>query len=346
MIVPDPMVEGGIAAVTSGYYGSRLEQLCDVTYVQSYCDGSKLTKLVKALKAYRKYRHLLRAAQFDVVHIHSSFGPSFYRKTPFIVWASRKGIPVVNHIHGAEFGPFYENASESKKARVRKVYGLCTRFIVLSEEWKARIATIVPAERISVVPNYSQPIGESAAQSLWQSRDRRQVLFLGEIGERKGAYDIPAIVRGVRTVMPDVRFVLAGSGDIEGVRARLDAADRDAVEFPGWVRGDTKERLLQESSLYLLPSYNEGLPMSVLDAMGYALPIVSTNVGGIPQLVSAENGAIEEPGNVTAMADDIIRILQGRAEDCGMRSLSIVNEHYSLDAHINSLVDIYHQVMK
>lgn len=343
MIVPDPMVEGGIAAVTSGYYGSRLEQVCDVTYVQSYCDGSKWAKLGKALRAYREYRHLLRTQEFDVVHIHSSFGPSFYRKTPFILWASRRGIPVVNHIHGAEFGPFYADASERKRALVRKVYGKCTRFIVLSQEWQEWIAQIVPAERITVVPNYSAPVTESAARELWAAR-RLQILFLGEIGQRKGAYDLPAVIRGVRAVMPQVRFVIGGSGDIEGVRGMLDAADRDAVEFPGWVRGEDKARLLRESSLYILPSYNEGLPMSILDAMGYALPIVSTTVGGIPQLVTnGGNGMLTAPGDTKAMADAIVDILgtQGRAQAYGMQSLAVVNAQYSLEAHIDALVRVY-----
>lgn len=371
MIVPDPMVEGGIAAVTAGYYGSRLEQVCDVTYVQSYRNGSKWDKLAKALSAYREYRHLLRTQTFDVVHIHSSFGPSFYRKTPFILWAARRGIPVVNHIHGAEFGPFYADASERNRALVRKVYGKCARFIVLSQEWQARIAQIVPAERITVVPNYSAPIAECTAQALWAARTDcarqgtsdgagddvsavpqhdaasvphgPQVLFLGEIGQRKGAYDLPAVIRGVRAVMPEVRFVIAGSGDIDGVHGMLDPADVDAVQFPGWVRGDDKARLLRESSLYILPSYNEGLPMSVLDAMGYALPIVSTTVGGIPQLVTCGNGELATPGDTKTMADAIVSILgtPGRAQEYGMQSLAIVNAHYSLDAHIDALVQVY-----
>lgn len=170
------------------------------------------------------------------------------------------------------------------------------------------------------------------------------VLFLGEIGQRKGAYDLPAVIRGVRAVMPQVRFVIGGSGDIEGVRGMLDAADRDAVEFPGWVRGEDKARLLRESSLYILPSYNEGLPMSILDAMGYALPIVSTTVGGIPQLVTnGRNGMLTAPGDTKAMADAIVDILgtQGRAQAYGMQSLAVVNAQYSLEAHIDALVRVY-----
>ena len=85
MIVPQRDVQGGIASVTSGYYGSRLETDFDVIYVESYRDGSKWQKLLKALAAYRQFRKVLRKVKPDLIHIHSSFGPSFYRKMPFIL---------------------------------------------------------------------------------------------------------------------------------------------------------------------------------------------------------------------------------------------------------------------
>ena len=53
----------------------------------------------------------------DIVHIHSSFGPSFYRKMPFIYMAFWAKIPIINHIHGADFDEFYVNASEGKKSQ-------------------------------------------------------------------------------------------------------------------------------------------------------------------------------------------------------------------------------------
>ena len=56
----------------------------------------------------------------DLVHIHSSFGPSFYRKMPFIYMASWRKIPIVNHIHGADFDEFYVNAPEEKKGKIKK----------------------------------------------------------------------------------------------------------------------------------------------------------------------------------------------------------------------------------
>lgn len=100
MIVPNRMVKGGIAAVVNGYRGSQLEKDYEITYVESYKDGSKFDKLLKGICGYFHFAYVLMFHKPDVVHIHSSFGPSFYRKMPFIYMASWRKIPIVNHIHG------------------------------------------------------------------------------------------------------------------------------------------------------------------------------------------------------------------------------------------------------
>lgn len=79
MIVQNKMVKGGIAAVVSGYYGSKLEQDYDMIYVESYKDGGKLTKLFKGICGYFHFAKVLLVDSPDIVHMHSSFGPSFYR---------------------------------------------------------------------------------------------------------------------------------------------------------------------------------------------------------------------------------------------------------------------------
>lgn len=122
MIVQNKMVKGGIAAVISGYYGSKLEQDYEIIYVESYKDGGKLTKLLKGIQGYIKFIKVLLVDKPDLVHIHSSFGPSFYRKLPFIYMASWAKKPIINHIHGADFDEFYTNSSEKKKRQIKKVY--------------------------------------------------------------------------------------------------------------------------------------------------------------------------------------------------------------------------------
>lgn len=351
MVVPNRMVKGGIAAVVNGYRGSQLEKDYEITYVESYKDGSKFDKLLKGICGYFHFAYVLMFHKPDLVHIHSSFGPSFYRKMPFIYMASWRKIPIVNHIHGADFDEFYVNAPEEKKDKIKKVYSKCNVLIALSEEWKERLSQIVPEDRIEIIENYSV-LHEDALEGRMQRDCNNTVLFLGELGKRKGCYDIPEVIAQVRKSIPDVKFILAGAGseaDENAIKKLIDEKGvSDNVEFPGWVRGDTKDKLLRKADVFFLPSYNEGMPMSVLDAMGYGLPVVSTNVGGISKIVhDGENGYCCDPGNVNRFAKGITKILLDGKErkSFGEASWKIVKEGYSLEAHLNRIEQAYEQVL-
>lgn len=349
MIVQDPMVKGGIAAVVNGYRGSDLEKDYEIIYVESYKDGGKITKLLKGIQGYFCFAKVLLVDRPQLVHIHSSFGPSFYRKMPFIYMASWAKIPIINHIHGADFDEFYVNAPEKKKAQIRNVYNKCSKLIALSTEWKERLSQIVPEEKITIIENYS--ILHEEAYKNRQSRScNNQVLFLGELGHRKGCYDIPSVVELVAKKIPNVKFVLGGAGSPEDEAAIKKLVHEknveQNVEFPGWVRNEKKDHVLCNADVFFLPSYNEGMPMSVLDAMGYGLPVVSTNVGGIPMIVhDGENGTCCDAGDVEKFAEGIIYLLTDDAarKSASEESMDIVRRGYSLEAHLALLEQAYEE---
>lgn len=352
MVVQDPMVKGGIAAVVNGYRGSQLERDYNIIYVESYKDGGKLTKLVKGICSYFHFAKVLLVDHPDIIHIHSSFGPSFYRKMPFIYMASWAKKPIINHIHGADFDEFYVNASEKKKRLIKKVYEKCYVLIALSTEWKERLSQIISKDKIIIIENYSI-LHEDALTERLNRPSNNTILFLGEIGKRKGCYDIPAMAEKVLEKIPEAKFVLGGSGSPEDEVAIKKLCDdkriSEKVVFPGWVRGDQKSRLLRAADVFLLPSYNEGMPMSVLDAMGYGLPIVSTNVGGIPKIVhDGENGYCCEPGEVERMADSIVEMLNNREllESMSKKSLVIVRKDYSFVGHLRQVEEVYGSVLQ
>lgn len=340
MIVQDPKVKGGIAAVISGYRGSKLEQDYFVIYVESYQDGSKWEKLIKAIKGYVHFVKVLFVDKPDFVHIHSSFGPSFYRKIPYIYMAKWRKLPIINHIHGSEFDKLYTNAGAKKQHLVEKVWGKCDRFIVLSEAWKEKFSCIIPKEKMTVVENYSRLQPE-----INRNICNNQILFLGAINPMKGSLDMVDVVYELKKANPEIKMVIAGDGEIEAVKSKAkEKGVFDNLIFPGWVRGEEKEELLRNSDIFFLPSYTEGMPMSILDAMGYGLPIISTNVGGIPRLVKeGENGRLYTPGDAIGMAAGIGELL-GNTEQrvaYGKRSRAIVEERYSLEKHLEKIEQVY-----
>ena len=291
MVVPNRMVKGGIAAVVNGYRGSQLEKDYEITYVESYKDGNKFDKLLKGICGYFHFACVLLFHKPDLVHIHSSFGPSFYRKMPFIYMAFLRNVPIINHIHGADFDEFFVSASEKKKKKIKKVYNKCDVLIALSDEWKEQLRQIVPKEKIVIIENYS-------------------VLHEDALEERMKR-----------------------------------ACNNTTV--PGWIRGDIKDKRLREADVFFLPSYNEGMPMSVLDAMGYGLPVVSTNVGGIPKIVhDGENGYCCEPGDIIQFSNKISQLLTNNNDRnvAAKESMHIIESGYSFEIHRKRLEELYNRI--
>lgn len=335
-------VEHLVYASSSSVYGSNKKV--------PYSTDDKVDNPVSLYAATKKSNELMaHTALFwkpNLVHVHSSFGGSFYRKALIIEIASLSKIPVVNHVHGADFDEFYRKKSQKKKKTIEKIYNKCIRTIALSEEWKKNLAEIVPEQTIRVVENYGI-LQEDLIKEKLTKPNNKLILFLGFICERKGCFDIPAIVDQVCSKIPDARFILGGSGEIEKVKQKLSAKYKDNVEFPGWIRNEQKRQYLREADIFLLPSYNEGMPMAILDAMGCGLPIVSTDVGGIPKIVrQGINGYLYKPGDSKSMACAIIEYLTDDEKrlKAGQESVDIIRESYSLQQNIDKLERVYTEV--
>lgn len=348
MVIPSFTAKGGITSVVSGYRNSKLTEDYDVRFVETFCDGNKFKKILKALTAYLSFGITVLFWKPEVVHVHTSFGGSFCRKSVIIKIASMSKIPIVNHVHGADFEEFYEKKNQNEKNKIKKIYNDCAITIALSEEWKEKLATIVPKESIRVVENYGV-LHQDAINERSVKPNGCCILFLGFVCERKGCFDIPAIIENVCRKIPNARFVIGGSGEIEKVKEKVNPLYRDNVEFPGWIRGEQKEQYLKEADVFLLPSYNEGMPMAILDAMGYALPIVSTTVGGISKIVrEGVNGYLYLPGDSAGMASAIIEFItdDDKRIKAGQASAEIVGSTYSLQKNINKIEKIYLELVK
>ena len=114
------------------------------------------------------------------------------------------------------------------------------------------------------------------------------------------------------------------------------------VCYDGWVAGERKASLMSMANIYILPSYAEGLPISILEAMTYGMAIISTPVGGIPEIVRQnENGILIAPGDTEALSNAILKLAEDKAcrYDMGRRSIEIVQPYLpkNVERHLNIL---------
>jgi glycosyltransferase involved in cell wall biosynthesis len=300
--------QGGVATVVNVLKGAGLFDRTGAIYIPTHRDGGAGAKLAVLTWAWLRYVGLLLGGKVALVHAHTASRASFWRKSLFFLPAFLARVPVILHLHGAEFQVFYgKECSAWARRFVHWAFQRVSQVIVLSGSWERWVRSSFPAAKVRVIAN---PIlvPELATNTV---RTSRTILFLGRLGERKGVYDLLRAVAALKPTYPDFRMLLGGDGELDAVRAEAEVLGIGGnLELLGWVKGAEKTRLLNEASVFVLPSYNEGLPMSVLEAMAHGLPVVSTPVGGIPEAVSdGVEGFLVAPGDEAALADRLHRLL-------------------------------------
>lgn len=303
--------KGGMRSVVEAYRRDGFLEAENVRLIASYVDGGFVRRQGVLIGALVQFLWQLATRPVALVHCHAAMRGSFWRKGLFSSIARLFGIPVVLHLHGSEMKPFYRAQPAILQALIRRQLEGATRVLVLSESWRAFIAEIAPRARIEVVPNYVT-LPPLPAPGVRRDRD---ALFLGLIGTRKGVFDLlPAFARVVRA-HPDAKLTIGGNGEVERAAQMIASLDLGRnVALPGWVDGPAKEKLLQEAGIYVLPSHNEGLPMSVLEAMAMGMAVVTTRVGGIPELVTdGQDGLLIDAGDQEALAAALSKLIDDAA---------------------------------
>ena len=302
---------GGMRSVVEAYQRDGFIEKEGVRLIASYKDGSFLNRQWLLVKALAEYVGVLATSKIELVHIHASMRGSFWRKGLFASLARLRGIPVILHLHGSEMKVFYQGLPAFLQRRVRSHLEKATRVVVLSESWREFVSSIAPAANITVVPNYVV-LPPLPAQG---DRAPQDILFLGAVGQRKGVFDLIPAFAEIADAYPGARLIIGGNGETEAAGKLI--AERgleDRVVLAGWVSGDAKEELVKSSSIYVLPSYNEGLPMSVLEAMAAGLAVVTTKVGGIPELMTdGVDGLLVDAGDRDALAKALAKLLDDTA---------------------------------
>lgn len=306
---PASKQRGGIAAVVDMYRRGGLFARWPIVYIGTFESGDAVTKIRRTTAALCTYLRLICTGRVGIVHAHTASRASFWRKSLFLLIAFAARRPAILHLHGAEFEAFYDcECGPLRRRFIRFVLTRVDRVIVLSAQWRQLIQRIAPQATVVKIFN---PICAQAPGRAIARRDN-VLLFLGRFGQRKGVFDLLAALAVIRARFPSVRLRCGGDGDVAGVvrRARELGVD-DCVEVLGWVSGEAKDRALAEAAVYVLPTYAEGLPMGVLEAMAAGAAIVATTVGGIPDAVEdGVEGFLVAPGDTAALAERIMQLLE------------------------------------
>jgi glycosyltransferase involved in cell wall biosynthesis len=359
--LPPPM--SGIGTYYETLLGSSLPRRVSLQFIDTSArrrPGSttgnwSFTNLVSAIDDCVRFTRAVVIYRPEICHIATAFGLSFLKHSVCIVIARLLGSKVLLHPH-CSFYILYEEQGRAWQWFVRKVIGLCHGVVVLSTEWK-KLQEVVTGCQIYYLPNAINlssyvGVGREKVESKCD-KPCLHILYLGHLGKAKGSFDLICAAKIILRQVPWVVFDLVGqehtAGEMEQLNTQVAAAGLEqCIHIQSAVTGAEKINLFRSADIFVYPSYHEGMPMAVIEAMACGLPIIATQVGGLLDLVSPGlNGLLVPAGQPYQLAIAIHQLIIDSQMRYSMqiRSFCLAQENFDIEKLVFRLLDIYQALL-
>jgi len=336
---------GGIAIYTQ-ILARNLHSNFHVKRVITLKERNIFNRLSILLFAIIKVFYLLTKSNKKVVHIHAAHDYSFLRKSIFVKLSKFFNTPVILHLHSPSFPTAFKNKSYKQQESIRKIFKLADKIIVLSEKEKQWYIQNIEKREPLVVYN---GMDDLLTSNDLVSQRKNDILFLGELGNRKGTYDLIKAFKEVLKKHHDATLILAGDGEIDECKELVKSLQiNNSVKFLGWIDFEKKRELLNSSKVFVLPSHEEAFPLTILEAMTTRLPIISTFVGGIPEEVENNvSGILIDAGDIEALTKNILKLLDDNSlcDSMGEKGRERYLKYFTLNKITKDIKKIYIELL-
>lgn len=337
--------KGGMATVIGNQLTDKeLNSKYDISMHASFVDGNKIWRVVYSIFAYLFF--LRKRKKYDLFHIHVASYGSTFRKRHYLNAIKKVKKKAIVHIHGAEYLVFFNQLNSNRKKLVKDFLNCADMVIALSDDWKNKFEKTFDINNCHSLNNgIDTDKYENAVSDLEEHKN--MFLAMGRLGERKGTYDLLDAMEIAIKENPNIKLFLAGDGDIDKVNRLINEKKLEKnVEVVGWIGFDKKIELLKQSSTVVLPSYNEGLPMAILEGMAAGKAIISSTVGAIPEVVKKQNGILIKAGDINALSDALIKCSTDveMIEQMSKNNIEKIDQEFSLK-NMHKKLDEYYQLV-
>ena len=345
----------GIASVIKAHYFANSTSsekvnfhLLKTTY---YKDKNKFYKLICFFEAFFIFIRKIIWNKINLIHIHTSGGNSFYRSVFFILLGKLFRKKIILHIHSSTFYEFFLPKSKSKIKFIRKFFMMNEKVIVLCNDWKEKITAHYSIDEEHLIILHNPVIIPTNINTAKPNRNIFKVIFVGFFIESKGIRDILEIAKLLKANRNDnIKISLGGKGDMQSHIENNIKENKleNQIEIVGWIDKKEVHDTLSNYDLFFLPSYKEGMPISILEAMSVGLPILSTRIAGIPELVTDDfNGFLFSPGDIDNFYNKILwmKTNADSLKDYGKNSSLRIRE-FSSENIFHELIKIYDEIIE
>ena len=339
--------KGGIATVITDISNNkRIYNDFEMNIYESCNEGIFIKRVFFSILMYLKFLKIYK--KYDIFHIHMASYGSTFRKGYYVRFLKKHNKKVVLHIHSGAYLCFYNELTDNKKVIVQNIWNICDVVIVLSDKWKERFEPIFPNAKIEVVKNgidvdkFNNTINKSSVNKM-------NFLFLAKICKEKGIYDLLNAINELSIKYPKIKLSIAGHGEIEEVNKIITNFNLERnVDVIGWVDEFKKIELLKKVGTVILPSYHEGLPMTILEGMAAGKVILSTTVGAIPEVVTQnENGILVQPGDIRSLINCIEQVIidDEFRKYCSINNVEKVRRQFDIQIMHQKIIAIYKNLL-
>lgn len=312
--------------------------------------GNSFSEGIRLLKDYISYFINVILKHIQIVHINTSLGKeSILRDFIFAIYAKMTRKKCIVFFHGWSQNEeilMMNNYKWLLKLYLKNTDALITlskksQEILKSLGYKKKIYLETTLVDDNLLNNFN------IVKKLQKCYDEITILFLARIEREKGVFDIINACELLTQRGYKIQLLVAGSG-----RADKDVMEKiknkNYIKFLGYVSGEDKSRVYSESDIYVLPSYTEGMPTTVLEAMAFGLPLLVTPVGGLKDIIKEGfNGYFIPIDNSIVLAEAIIRLINNKDL---MYNMSLYNyddaQKYYASNVVKRIEKIYMELLK
>ena len=346
MVGSSTNVKGGMTTLVQSFLQHEFSPPISLTYIVTHSEKGRISNSFFFAKSLAGIVFHLAARKTDIVHLHMSDKGSFFRK--YIVFKISKwfGKKVIVHMHGGDFEAFYSRMPRQVQFLIHDMLKNADKVIALGNNWETTLREIEPLADLVVLMN-SVPIPEYKEKK--NSNAVFKILFLAVLNRSKGILDLirvsVSVIEKAEEQKKRILFEIAGDGPSYEEAQKLVSQYQlnHYFHFHGWVDKEEKEQLLQQSDLFILPSYFEGLPMSILEAISYGMPVIATNVGSIDEAVKdGVNGYLIEAGDINALEDCLHSAINDPSfEKMGKASRNLAQNKFDEEKYFRQIEALY-----